>query len=295
MKKQFLFIFTFCLSLSVAAQKSQETSYGVVIPQGFTYHLDVPFTPEGEWEGKMDLYLPPRTDKSTPVIINIFGGGWNHGNKEKQRGFSHFFKAGCAVANIEYRLVDVAPAPAAIEDVRSALIFLLKNAGTYNIDPRRIVFMGGSAGGHLALMGAYLEEDHRFDRDYEGIGEIRIAAVLDKYGIADMVDFSVGERPYRSAVRWIADRIDDRDFMASVSPISYVGPHTPPTFIVHGDADDIVPYQQSVWLHDALLKAGVETEFMTIEGGGHGKFGTETNGEINRAMVAFLRKIGVVE
>ncbi len=266
-----------------------------MIPEGFTYLLDVPFTRQGEWTGKLDLYLPPSGEGPTPVVINIFGGGWNHGNKEKQRGFSNFFKAGCAVANIEYRLVDVAPAPAVIEDVRSALIFLIKHAATYNIDPDRIIMMGGSAGGHLAMMGAYLGNDHRFDAGYDGVPEIKIAAVLDKYGIADMVDFSVGEKPYGSAVRWVADKIEDREFIASISPISYVDSDTPPTFIVHGDADPIVPYAQSVLLHKALTEAGVKTLFMTVEGGEHGKFGQEKNSEINRAMVAFLKELGIVK
>lgn len=295
MIKNIVLLLSLFFVLSVSAQNSQETPYGVLIPKGFTYQLDVPFTNVNGWEGNMDLYLPPVNEKRTPIVINIFGGGWNHGNKEMQRGFSAFFKAGCAVANIEYRLVDVAPAPAAIEDVRSALLYIIKNATELNIDVNKIVVMGGSAGGHLAMMCAYLGDDHRFDLDYEEIQQVKVAAVLNKYGIADMTDFSIGAKPYQSAVRWIGEMINQEAFIASVSPISYVHSKTPPTFIVHGDADPIVPYQQSVQLHNALMKAKVQSEFMTVKDGLHGKFTKEKNSEITKAMIDFLKAISVIE
>lgn len=295
MRKQLVFLVCMLFALAVSAQKSEETPYGVVIPKGFTYQLDVPFTKVNGWEGNMDLYLPPADGKPTPIVINIFGGGWNHGNKEAQRGFSGFFKAGCAVANIEYRLVDVAPAPAAIEDVRSALLYIIKNAQALHVDVNKIVVMGGSAGGHLAMMCAYPGNEHRFDSDYKGEQPVKVAAVLNKYGIADMIDFSIGGKPYKSAVRWIGENIHDKEFIASVSPISYVNSETPPTFIVHGDADPIVPYQQSVQLHKALIKAGVKTEFVTVDGGLHGKFTKEKNSEITKAMIDFLKAIAVIE
>ena len=97
----------------------------------------------------MDLYLPPKTNKPTAIVINIHGGGWNHGVKESQGGFSTFFKAGFAVANIEYRLTGQATAPAAVEDTRCALIYLVKNAKALNIDVNKIVIMGGSRVGIL--------------------------------------------------------------------------------------------------------------------------------------------------
>ena len=93
----------------------------VVTPEGFSTQLNVVYAKVNDWEGRMDLYLPPAEGAPTPVIINIHGGGWNHGAKEEQGGFTPYFKAGFAVANIEYRLTSQATAPAAIEDTRCAL------------------------------------------------------------------------------------------------------------------------------------------------------------------------------
>ncbi|WP_374163729.1 alpha/beta hydrolase fold domain-containing protein [Arcticibacter sp. MXS-1] len=257
--------------------KAQDSGFKPVeYPEGYSSKLNVVYTSVNGWDGKMDLYLPSKEKGPSPVVINIHGGGWNKGSKESQTGFNTWFKKGYAVANIAYRLVQVAPAPAAIEDTRCALIYLIKNAKELNIDVNRIVIMGGSAGGHLALMGGLLENNHIFDTNCKGVENIKVAAIIDKYGIADVNDWSYGPNiTSKSATWWLGEKAKDKAFIASVSPITYVKKTSPPTFIVHGDADPTVPYQQSVELHKKLQEAGVKTEFMTVEGGLHGKFPKE--------------------
>ena len=264
----------------------------VLVPPGFTSQLNVVYAKVNDWEGKMDLYLPASSGKPTPVIINIHGGGWNHGTKEEQGGFTPYFKAGFAVANIEYRLTSQATAPAAIEDTRCALIYLIKNANALHLDPNKIVIMGGSAGGHLALMGGLLQNNHIFDTNCMGVENINVAAIIDKYGIADVNDWAYG--PYiksKSATNWLGAKKEDQNFIKSVSPISWVKSTSPPVFIVHGDADPTVPYQESVALHQALLAAGVKTEFITIPGGLHGKFDKDQNAMLNTAIFKFINEL----
>jgi acetyl esterase/lipase len=256
------------------------------------------YTKVKDWEGKLDLYLPAKDKGASPIVINIHGGGWNHGVKESQTGFSTFFKMGYAVANIEYRLTPQATAPAAVEDTRCALIYLIKNAKELNIDINKIVIMGGSAGGHLALMGGLLGNDHRFDGNCIGslktTDSIKIAAIIDKYGITDVWDWGYGKNvTSKSATRWLGDKAKDEKFAASVSPITYVSKNSPPVFIVHGDADPVVPYQQSVDLHKKLKDLGVKTEFITVPGGQHGKFEKEKNSELNKAIAAWLKGLGL--
>jgi acetyl esterase/lipase len=161
-----LFSLTVLLALSAFSVLGQEPNSEikkVEYPAGFSAKLDVVYAKVGDWQGRMDLYLPPKEKAPTPVVINIHGGGWNHGTKESQTGFSTFFKRGFAVANVEYRLTPQATAPAAIEDVRCALLYLVQNAGELNIDVNKIVVMGGSSGGHLALRAGLLQNDNRFD------------------------------------------------------------------------------------------------------------------------------------
>jgi len=294
MKKLSFLILTAFISTTLFAQESDsaKTYKAVEYPAGYTAKIDVVYTKVKDWEGKMDIYMAPNETKPTPVVINIHGGGWNHGEKESQTGFNTFFKAGFAVANIEYRLTPQATAPAAVEDTRCALIYLIKNAKALNIDVNRIVIMGGSAGGHLALMGGLLANDHRFDGNCPGVENIKVAAIIDKYGITDVWDWGYGsDVTSKSATRWLGDKAKDQKFAASVSPMTYVDKNSPPTFIVHGNADPTVPYQQSVKLHAKLVAAGVKTEFITVEGGQHGKFEKEKNSEINKAIIAFIRSI----
>lgn len=295
MKRAFLIMVLVCALFSLAAQEADTATYKPVeYPAGFTAQLNVIFVKLKDWEGKMDLYLPAKEKRPSPVIINIHGGGWNHGVKESQTGFNTFFKMGYAVANIEYRLTGQATAPAAVEDARCALIYLIKNAKQLNIDANKIVIMGASSGGHLALMGGLLGNDHKFDGNCSGVENIKVAAIIDKYGIADVWDWSYGKNiTSKSATRWLGDKANDKEFAMSVSPIHYVTKNSPPTFIVHGDADPTVPYQQSVDLHKKFLEAGVKTEFVTVPGGLHGKFDKEKNSEINKAIATFLKELGL--
>jgi acetyl esterase/lipase len=276
---------------------AQETaSYKpVIFPESYTKKLDVTYTQTKDWQGKADLYFNLNSTKPTPIIINIHGGGWNKGVKESQSGFNTFFKAGFAVANMEYRLSPQAKAPAAIEDTRCMLIYIINHAKELNIDPTKIVIMGGSAGGHLALMGGLLGNDHRFDANCNSTENIKVAAIIDKYGITDVYDWTFGKLKSKSAFEWLGVKVADEDFIKSVSPINYITKNSPPIFIVHGDADPTVPYQQSVDLYKKLQKNGIKSEFITLEGGLHGKFDKEKNREIGDAMIKFLKEIGVFE
>ena len=296
MKKIVLLINALILVIGLSAQTETDTTYKPVeYPQGFTAQLNVVYTKVKDWEGKMDIYLPPKEKGPSPIVINIHGGGWNHGVKESQTGFNTFFKNGFAVANIEYRLTGQATAPAAVEDSRCALLYLIKHAKEFNIDVNRIVVMGGSSGGHLALMTGLLGNDHRFDTNCPGVDNVKVAAIIDKYGITDVWDWGYGKNiTSKSATNWLGAKAKDQDFAKSVSPMTYVTKNSPPTFIVHGDADPTVPYQQSVDLHKKLQDAGVKTEFITVPGGQHGKFTKEQNSELNKSIIEFLKQCKVI-
>lgn len=285
-----LFVAFFILISHVVCAQ-EEGAAKVELPEGFTAKIDVVYTKVGDWDGRMDMYLPPKGNKPSPVIINIHGGAWVRGTKESQGGFNTFFKLGFAVANVEYRLAGKAKAPAAIEDVRCALIYLIRNARELNIDVNRIVVMGGSAGGHLALMAGLLGNNPLFDKNCPEKSSIKVAAIIDKYGVVDLTPFVSGEKQNKSGLLWLDGKASDLDFLKSISPISYVTKNSPPVFIVHGDADPVVPYAQSVALRKKLDEVGVKNKFITIEGGGHGKFTKEKNSEVMAAIADFLKSV----
>lgn len=283
-------LFVILLTIGSIEGQNQDANYKLVqFPEGYTSQIDVVYTTVGKWNGRMDLYTNPKSDAPTPVVINIHGGGWNHGVKESQTGYGSFFKNGYAVANVEYRLVDVAKAPGAIEDVRCALIYLYTHAKALNIDTNKIVVMGGSSGGHLALMAGLLANDKRFDTNCGYEEEIKVAAIIDKYGVTDLEPLSA----WKSAKNWLGDRYNNPKFVKSVSPLNYVTKNSPPVYIVHGNSDPIVPYAQSVVLYEKLKSFGVKTKMLTIEGGVHGKFSKEENSLLSKDMWEFLDELGL--
>jgi acetyl esterase/lipase len=279
-----LFLLPFCLfAQDEAAIKP------VLYPSGYEAKLNEVYNEGAGLQGREDVYYNPKADKPTPIAFQIHGGGWNHGTKEGINGFGSFFKAGFAVANIEYRLTTFAPAPAAIEDVRAAILYVVLHAKEWNIDPNKIVIVGGSAGGHLALMAGLLQKNHLFDTKYKDVNNFTITAIIDKYGPTDLT--VPGVEKNRSAAAFIgADHLSDTKFKESISPIYWVTKNSPPIFIVHGDADPTVPYAQSVALKKKLDEIGVVNEFITIPGGGHGTFTKEQKTELGKSIIAFIEK-----
>jgi acetyl esterase/lipase len=292
MKRLLMLSFLFYMATNVWAQELSEYKK-VDYPSGYTAQLDAVYITVDGWDGRMDLYLPPKGKDPSALIINIHGGGWVNGVKESQGGFSGFFKAGYAVANIEYRIAKQATAPAEVQDTRCALIYLIKNAKALNIDVNKIVIMGGSAGGHLALMGGLLANDNRIDTNCTGVKNVKVFAIIDRYGIADVNDWAYGVMKSKSATKWLGDKATDDVFINSVSPVNYLTKKSPPIFIVHGDADPTVPYQQSVDLKKRLDELGVKNEFMTILGGTHGKFSADEYREISDRIMNFLKGLGL--
>ncbi|MFC5284073.1 alpha/beta hydrolase fold domain-containing protein [Pedobacter alpinus] len=290
--KNFIIILSLFFAQLAYAQEGQEIKQ-VSYPVGYQAQLNVVYTTVNNWDGKMDLYLAPKANGPSPIIINIHGGGWARGSKDSQSGFGSLFKQGYSVANISYRLAVTDKAPAAIEDTRCALIYLIKNAKALNIDINKIVIMGSSAGGHLALMGGLLANNPIFDKNCAGEKNIKVAAIIDKYGVSDISEAALGDQSNRTVKFWLGDKFSDNEFKKSISPIYYVTKNSPPIFIVHGDADPTVSYQQSVELAKKLNKLGVKHEFITVKKGGHGGFVADKSAEVSLKIIAFLKDLGI--
>jgi len=242
------------------------------------------------WVGKLDLYLP--TDSGPHALLIYFhGGGWEHGSKEMiVPTVLPYLEMGFAVANVEYRLTREAPAPAAVEDARCAVRWLVQHADHYHLDTARIVLSGGSAGAHLALMAGMLRESDGLDGACASGPEPHIAAILDRFGITDVQELIAGPRRQHWAAEWIGVRPDADALARRLSPMTYVRAGLPPIVIVHGDADRSVPYSQSVRLHEALDRVGVPNLLITVPGGGHANhnFSDAEMIRIQRETEAFL-------
>ena len=204
--------------------------------------------------------------KNRPGAIVIHGGGWVQGDKEGmlEKFCLPFVEYGFVVANVEYRLAQSAPAPAAVNDVLEAAKWFRDRAADYKVDPNQIIVAGDSAGGQLAMMVGMAPES-------AGLGpSIKIAAIVSFYGISDVADQVEGPHAQSYAITWVPEQPGRMELAKKLSPIAYVRKGLPPVLSVHGDADPLVPYEQSVRLTKALKAAGDQAELITVSGGQHG-------------------------
>ncbi len=245
--------------------------------------------------GGMDLHmdvLQVASDKPTPVVVQLHGGGWIRGDRP---GSFHTFRAllaaGMSVVTVDYRVAKDAKAPAAIEDTRCAMAWVKANAARYNFDLSKVVLYGASAGGHLALMGAYAPDSFT---PKECADQPKVAAVLDFYGPTNLTEGLTQHGSAAFTKEWLGD--DDQKARAkAMSPMSYVRKGVPPTFIVNGDADHTVDPTQSAQLKKALDAAGVPNGQDIVPGGGHGEFSVAESDKAMLLCLKFLQTQGLIQ
>jgi acetyl esterase/lipase len=244
-------------------------------------------------ETKLDVYTRRDATGPVPTVIHIHGGGWVGGMKESDVPlFFPYLEMGWAVVNVEYRLGRVSLAPAAVEDCRCALRWVLKNAKEYNFDTTKIMVTGFSAGGHLSLTTGMVPSSSGLDRQCNVVDSLHVAAIVNWYGITDVGDLLEGPNQKNYAVLWMGSQIDRYDIAKRVSPLTYVRPGLPAIMTIHGDADPVVPYSHATRLHDALTKANSPNKLLTIPGGKHGGFTRDQMIMIYRTIREFLAVYG---
>jgi acetyl esterase/lipase len=266
------------------------------LPEGARMFKDIEYVPGGHERQKLDLYLPPPTNKPSPLIIWIHGGAWMAGSKNDCPA-KRFVARGYAVASVGYRLSQHAIFPAQIEDCKTAVRWLRAHAKQYHLDPKRFGAWGASAGGHLVALLGTTGGVKEFDRGANLRVSSRVQAVADFFGPTDLL--RMGEQsspksqihhdsPTAPEAKLIGGAVqENKDKANRASPITYVSKGDPPMLIVHGDADPLVPCQQSEELYEALKKAGVDAQLHLVKGGGHG---TGFGPDVNELLVQFFDK-----
>lgn len=242
----------------------------MILPPDAVADRDLVFASRNGQDLRLDLFRPPGKGPF-PLIIWIHGGGWETGDKNSYPHMNFLVGKGYAVANIEYRLSQVATFPAQLEDSESALDFLNGNATRYEIDVKRIVVSGESAGGHLAAL-VGLDRSARVATPADAKSAGRVRGVIDLAGPSDLTVVPVGDSGElaQHVERLLGGSGDERIRLAKdASPIWQVSANAPAFLIVHGTADPIVPFSQSQRLADALRKAGADVELEPIPNAGH--------------------------
>jgi len=277
-----LVYFSFAAAAAWAEEKpyDQEIDHVYLTLDGKDFYMDI-FRPNGN--AREEFYKP--NDKGKGLgIIDIASGGWSTDrgkieDHETAKMFHIFCSRGYTVFAVrpgEKGEYDVAQM---VQHINHAIRYIKANAAEYGIDPDRIGLTGASAGGHLGLMTVLQEEK----------GDPGATDPLLKHSTAvsaaaiffPPTNFMEWEGKERSAVGDILGEIlfaggvagkTPEEISAKAkeySPITHVRAGTPPIYIMHGDADPIVPLSQSTQMVEALKAAGNEVEFYIKPGGTH--------------------------
>ena len=278
------------------------------IANSYTLVPNITYRTVSNWEAKLDVMQPRGLTAPNPTLIYYHGGGWTAGTKESATiSLLPYLQLGWSVVNVEYRLTDVALAPAAVEDSRCALRWVYKNAKQYNFDLTKIVTTGNSAGGHLALVTGMVPASAGFDNTCAGdrsggsnapgpnnTEELKVAAIVDWFGISDVSELLSGPNMKSYAVAWLGSMLNREEIAKQVSPITHARAGIPPIISVHGDADPTVPYSQKQRFHQALDQIGAPHELVTVPGGRHGGFTDAEQMKNYAAIRTFLTKHNVL-
>ena len=239
------------------------------IPPDIEVFKDIEYKKVDSLSLQLDIYKQKNISKPTPLILFIHGGAWRTGKRSDYLPYLlDYAKKGFVTATVSYRLVKQALFPAAVQDVNCALQWIRANAAKYQIDPDRIVLLGGSAGGHLAMMIGYGGENELFNQDCNLDTQEKVKAVINFYGPADLTT------PYAISMYQVKDFLGteyDKNpvVFRDSSPRFYISADDPPTLIFHGTIDSLVPVSQSDSLQSWLNQAGVPNVYHRLKGWPH--------------------------
>jgi acetyl esterase/lipase len=239
------------------------------LPEGVRLERDLDYLGPARTE-KADLYLPAAASPGElrPAVVIIHGGGWNSGDKANAREINigtNLALHGYVALSINYRLATgTAPTwPQPLHDCKTAVRWLRQNAARLQVDPDRIGAIGGSAGGHLAAMLALTGPDDGLEpAGPPAKFPTAIRCAVDLYGPVDLLN-------YHDVKMLGKSRAEAPELYRAASPITYANRGDAPILILHGTADKTVDVKQSDTFAAVLQRAGVEHEFIVIEGAPH--------------------------
>ncbi|MEZ6146531.1 MAG: alpha/beta hydrolase [Planctomycetaceae bacterium] len=239
------------------------------IPADITEYKDIEYANVDGRSLQLNLYVPKGITKPTPCLVFIHGGGWSKGNKDDYLFYNlAFAKKGYITASLGYRLSGVAKFPAAVHDVKCGVRWLRAHAEKYHIDPEKLVAIGGSAGGHLAMMVGYSDDPQLEGELGYADQSSRVRAVVNFYGVADSTTQKAKDA--HQVQGFIGGTYDEKPKMYHLnSPMEHLTADDPPTLTFHGSIDELVPVSQATHLHEKLDELGIENQLDVLVGWPH--------------------------
>lgn len=249
---------------------------------------------------ELDVWNPTTPAAARPAVVLVHGGAWDAGSRgQNPRWDAWLADRGAVVVDIDYRLAPGAGWDQQPRDVACALSWVGARSGELGVDPTRVTLVGASAGAQLVLDTAYAPE--RFTPSCPG-RPLRPAGVVAFYPPTDLVPLDAADGWRNPEVVPDADLQtflrstpeQDPAAWAAASPVTHIRAGVPPTLLLHGDHDQIVPVQQSRTLADVGRARGADVTVQELPFGNHGYDAVwgGPNAQITRTVLArFLDRV----
>jgi len=253
-------------------------------------------------ELRADIFTARGEHDHRTAVLQLHGGRWRYGSRkmmaEHARRLSNL---GFTCIPTEYRLLNEAPWPAPLHDVKEAIRWARANATRLGVESDRIVIQGCSAGAYLALMAAGTNGRAEWEGQggHAGVSS-RVNALVSIYPVTlfkkDWEGCYEGDAPlaapddYLPASLLLENRLTEENISA-ISPYTYVTLDFPPTALWHGGADAYVPPSNSTRMYEALAKAGVFVDLHIVAGVAHAfDFAPSQLETVQQASALFFRR-----
>jgi len=253
----------------------------LVAPALLTAELkeDIEFARRGDQPLLLDAFVPEGKGPF-PAIIWVHGGGFVAGDKKPapKSILGPLERNGWAWFSVNYRLAPAHPFPAQTDDVEASIAYIKAHKSDFRIDPRKLVLVGASAGGHLvSFVGAHHQSGNQVAAVIPFFGEHDLVDRVHPKGSC-MIDGKVVENPgplclspgLAKFLGITSSSPNAEEVVRKASPATYVRKKMPAYLLIHGTKDFNVPFEQSERMRDAMKSAGAQCELIRVEGGGHG-------------------------
>ena len=279
MSKTIAIVALFCLLVvGPVAVQAQEVTVTPDVVYGHKYGMALTF----------DVFTP--ANASGAAVLNMVSGGWRsqwRPHDVSQRRYQALLDAGFTVFAVRHGSSPKYVIPEIVPDVRRAVRYIRLNARQLGVDATRLGVQGGSAGGHLSLLlGNASDNGDPSSEDPVLRVSDRVAAVVAYYPPVDLRPMARAISLENPKTRFPALNFD-RSEASAVSPIVHVSSDDPPTLLIHGDADGLVPVSNSHDIYAVFQEHGVESKVIIIPGADHGFRGADAE-LATAAMVAWF-------
>jgi acetyl esterase/lipase len=239
--------------------------------------------------------VKPKVSANGAAVIFMVSGGWVSTYTPPQQmatRFQELLNKGFTVIAVRHGSSPKYLIPEIVADVRRAVRFIRFNAKRWGVDANRLGVFGGSAGGHLSLVLGTASDtgDPNAKEDFLKESD-RVAAVVAYFPPVDLRPIVRGINPQPTSEtkeRFPALNFE-KEKAPDYSPIVHVSSDDPPTLLIHGDKDDLVPVSNSKIIYEAFQKNNVKTQLIIIEGAGHGFRGDDAK-RASAAMVSWFEQ-----